>query len=142
MRGEIVMNLAAIKIRLLEERDQILQSVRSNYFDDIIKDPEEFKSEDDASSSNAINYITAKLGSRQYGYLKKVEAALKRLDKGNFGICLDCEDTLSEKRLLTRPAAEFCIECQTDRENTKRKDRAVMYHSTISDYDYEDSVGE
>lgn len=41
-----------------------------------------------------------------------VRAALQRLDDGTFGICLQCEDEISLKRLSALPAASFCIECQ------------------------------
>ena len=43
--------------------------------------------------------------------LQRVEAALKRLDRGQFGHCLYCGDPISVKRLDRDPAVESCSSC-------------------------------
>lgn len=43
--------------------------------------------------------------------VKKIEAAMDRCNKGVFGICCDCGDSLSEERLRLDPATPFCKEC-------------------------------
>ena len=43
--------------------------------------------------------------------LQLVEAALKRLDEGEYGVCLRCEEEISPKRLMARPEAPFCTKC-------------------------------
>jgi DnaK suppressor protein len=44
--------------------------------------------------------------------LREIEAALKRIDDGSFGICLNCEEDIGAKRLAALPWAAFCIACQ------------------------------
>jgi DnaK suppressor protein len=44
--------------------------------------------------------------------LNRVKAALQRIQLGSFGICLSCEEEISDKRLKAIPWAEFCIRCQ------------------------------
>jgi DnaK suppressor protein len=44
--------------------------------------------------------------------LREVRAALKRIDAGKFGICLDCEQDISRKRLVAVPWTASCIVCQ------------------------------
>lgn len=44
--------------------------------------------------------------------LQLVDAALARLKKGEFGYCLKCEEEIDEKRLLAKPEAAFCTNCQ------------------------------
>ena len=44
--------------------------------------------------------------------LKLVEQAFERLEKGEYGFCLACEDEISEKRLKAKPETSFCINCQ------------------------------
>ena len=44
--------------------------------------------------------------------LREVRAALRRMDAGTFGICLDCEEDINPKRLVAVPWASFCIVCQ------------------------------
>lgn len=43
--------------------------------------------------------------------LQKIEAALKRLEDGDYGYCLDCGDEIAEKRLEIDPAAALCVTC-------------------------------
>jgi DnaK suppressor protein len=44
--------------------------------------------------------------------LRKVPAALDRIDAGSFGVCLHCDDDPSSKRLGAAPFTAFCIVCQ------------------------------
>ena len=42
----------------------------------------------------------------------QIDAALKRIDDGEFGICLDCEEAIALKRLAALPWAGYCLHCQ------------------------------
>ena len=57
---------------------------------------------------------------------RQLRSAMERLDDGSYGICLQCEEALSPKRLKAVPWAEFCISCQetADLSNSKSKLRA------------------
>jgi len=44
--------------------------------------------------------------------LADVQAALKRIEEGTFGICESCEKPIPERRLAVRPFARFCVACQ------------------------------
>ncbi|TRW48738.1 TraR/DksA family transcriptional regulator [Aliidiomarina halalkaliphila] len=48
--------------------------------------------------------------------LKQIKAALVRLEKGEYGICIDCGEAISERRLEADPVAMVCIDCQAERE--------------------------
>ncbi|MBH46897.1 MAG: molecular chaperone DnaK [Halobacteriovorax sp.] len=43
--------------------------------------------------------------------LTKIETALKRIELGTYGDCLECGDKIDEKRLKARPEATVCREC-------------------------------
>jgi DnaK suppressor protein len=49
---------------------------------------------------------------REAKSLMQIAAALKRIDDGEFGICLDCEDPISAKRLVAVPWTACCLHCQ------------------------------
>ena len=49
---------------------------------------------------------------RESQLLRNVRAALRRIDEGNFGVCLHCEEDISPKRLAAVPWTPFCIQCQ------------------------------
>jgi DnaK suppressor protein len=44
--------------------------------------------------------------------LREVRSALDRIAGGTFGLCLDCEENISTKRLAAVPWTPFCIVCQ------------------------------
>ncbi|WP_346915249.1 TraR/DksA C4-type zinc finger protein [uncultured Roseibium sp.] len=43
--------------------------------------------------------------------LVRIEAALKRIDDGDYGYCLECGEEIAAKRLEIDPAAALCIAC-------------------------------
>jgi DnaK suppressor protein len=49
---------------------------------------------------------------RGSGLLRKVRAALARVEDGSYGTCMHCDDEISPKRLKAVPWAPFCIRCQ------------------------------
>src|SRR5229473_6284125 len=49
---------------------------------------------------------------RESGLLRKVNAALGRIEDGSFGTCVHCEEEIGSKRLHAVPWAPFCIRCQ------------------------------
>ena len=49
---------------------------------------------------------------RETKSLMQIDAALKRIEDGEFGICLDCEEPISRKRLAAVPWAAYCLHCQ------------------------------
>jgi DnaK suppressor protein len=44
--------------------------------------------------------------------LREVEEALVRVKEGTYGICQECEEPISPKRLQALPWAKFCVRCQ------------------------------
>jgi len=54
--------------------------------------------------------------------LVQIGAALKRIEQGEYGICLDCEEPISPKRLAAVPWAAYCLHCQElqDAENSSK----------------------
>jgi len=44
--------------------------------------------------------------------LAQIGAALQRMAGGEFGICLECEEPISSKRLAAVPWAAYCLRCQ------------------------------
>lgn len=44
--------------------------------------------------------------------IKAIEAALERLKRGEYGICEECSESISEKRLNAVPWTRYCLNCQ------------------------------
>lgn len=48
--------------------------------------------------------------------LLEIDEALRKLAEGTYGICEECGDEISEKRLSILSSATLCINCQEDKE--------------------------
>jgi len=48
--------------------------------------------------------------------LKLVAAALARVERGEYGICQECEEPIGYRRLAARPESRLCMPCQQSRE--------------------------
>jgi DnaK suppressor protein len=64
--------------------------------------------------------------------LRLIDAALERLDRGEFGVCLHCEEDIPERRLHAVPWAEFCVPCQDRRDalSGPAEQERPAYHET------------
>ncbi len=55
-------------------------------------------------------------GRRREVMLRKIAAALDRIDNGNFGLCQSCEEPIHRKRLEFDATALLCIRCAQEAE--------------------------
>ena len=53
---------------------------------------------------------------RERKLLKKVEAAIRRIDEGEYGYCEETGDPIGVARLMARPTATLSLEAQQRRE--------------------------
>lgn len=56
---------------------------------------------------------------RRLAEITRIDAALKRLDAGDFGHCVVCDDEIAAKRLDLDPAAATCIKCASAAEGER-----------------------
>lgn len=54
---------------------------------------------------------------------KQLAAAQQRINSGNFGVCLTCEDDIPKNRLLANPLSIRCISCQEDLEVVQKENK-------------------
>ena len=43
--------------------------------------------------------------------LEQIEAALVRIEDGNYGVCLECEAKIPKARLQVLPQTAYCVKC-------------------------------
>jgi DnaK suppressor protein len=56
------------------------------------------------------------LGTQVEKQIREIEAALKRIEEGSYGACVECGNTIAAGRLKALPYASLCIRCQEDLE--------------------------
>ncbi len=57
-------------------------------------------------------FIAVRINQISHEQLDLVDAALARLDSGEYGICVECERPIAAKRLAAVPWASHCVACQ------------------------------
>lgn len=58
---------------------------------------------------------------RKQAMLSRVDSALARLERGEYGQCLECDEPIAEARLEFDPTTLFCLECANARETRPAK---------------------
>ncbi len=78
--------------------------------------------ETDEIQGNLILQFNQHMNNRNSNQLRQINDALNRLKENNYGLCQDCEEEISEKRLMANPCFLTCISCAEERElEIKRK---------------------
>ena len=83
-------------------------------------DVNDLPDEMDLASSEYLQSFTFRLRGREKTFLKKIDHALKKIEDGNFGVCEECEEPISLKRLEARPETTLCIRCKEDQERIEK----------------------
>ena len=55
-------------------------------------------------------------GERRAAQLREIDAAMRRIDDGNYGDCERCEAPINPRRLDADPTARLCIDCASNAE--------------------------
>ena len=105
---------------LLEKRQEILNNAKKTINEDMTLDADDLPDEMDLASSEYLQSFTFRLRGREKTFLKKIDHALAKIDEGTFGICEECEEPISIKRLEARPETTLCIRCKEDQERIEK----------------------
>ena len=57
---------------------------------------------------------------RERRLIGKIRESLRRIDDGTFGVCEECGEDISEKRLQARPVTTLCIERKMEAEQQEK----------------------
>lgn len=71
--------------------------------------------DDDQAQAFHDQFVSLEVQHRSYRTLKDINAALDRLETGDYGVCIECGDPINPRRLLAIPWAARCIRCQERR---------------------------
>ncbi len=114
-------SLEAIKNELLEKKHELDQELtrlyQEKFSDDQVQDPG-----DQALSSTMESLRSAMQDTRLEEY-RRLTRALEKIDEGTYGICVECDSQISEKRLKSFPNAERCLICQEEFEEKQEAKR-------------------
>ncbi|MDZ4697547.1 MAG: TraR/DksA C4-type zinc finger protein [Deltaproteobacteria bacterium] len=113
-------DLTRFKEILLERRKEIVRNAQRTLSEDMTLDSDDLPDEMDLASTEYLHAFTFRLRGREKTYLAKIDKALERIENGTFGICEECSETISPKRLEARLETTLCIRCKEDQEREEK----------------------
>ncbi len=106
---------------LLEsKRMEIIRRAQQTLDEDMALDSNDLPDEMDLASSEYLQSFTFRLRGREKVFLDKIQKAIDKIDQGTFGVCDDCGEKISLKRLEARPETTLCIRCKEDQERVEK----------------------
>jgi len=105
--------------RRQQMRDDVLSRIRHGRSDQ----PEDVRDSVDMSDADVQRDIELAMLQMRVEALSAIDAALFRLDAGDYGSCVDCRGQIAERRLRALPFAVRCQACEERREHAQGRAR-------------------
>lgn len=112
--------LRKLREALKQERERLIEDIRAlddqaleDRFDNGNTHQTHSITQDADSASDNMQVETA-LGIRsiEAEQLMQIDEAFRAIDRGDYGICSRCGETISIERLLVKPMAKYCVPCR------------------------------
>lgn len=103
------------------EKDRLLQKAMHTLQNEIELSKDDMADEADLASALTDQSLSLRLRGRERTLIEKIDLALKRIDAGDFGTCIVCEDDIDVDRLRARPVTTMCIACKEEQERRERQ---------------------
>jgi DnaK suppressor protein len=107
--------LASIRKMLLVMREDLTRTVRKQQVADAAL--QDIGDAADQASQSVEKELLFELSDNERMQLDQVEAALRKIDKGTYGVCESCRKPIGKARLEALPFARYCISCQSSSES-------------------------
>jgi DnaK suppressor protein len=99
--------------KILEAKsDEIRRSLSAQKASGIVHRLDIPSDEGDLSQQHHEEWIFLNRNSLDMKLLREVADALRRIERDSYGICLECQEAISPKRLDAVPWARYCVACQ------------------------------
>jgi|SRR5579871_5382416 len=112
---EPAMRPAAYKKVLVQKKQQVMAGLGIK-FDTMAKMGR--VAEEDQAQLSHDEFISLRLNSLDYVQLRMIDEALDRIEAGDYGVCMNCEEPIPAKRLQAVPWAKYCVTCQQEMSNS------------------------
>jgi len=99
--------------KLLESKaEEVRQSMSAQKAAQVVARLDVPSDEGDLSQQHHEEWIFLNRNTIDMKLLREISDALHRVDSDTYGICLECEEPISTKRLNAVPWARYCVTCQ------------------------------
>ncbi len=106
-----------VRFELQRRRRAILETTRRADAElDALRSAERDPEFEEGAQTEHEAFTLSRLGEAQRRELQQIDAALARLEAGEYGLCADCGQEIDPRRLKALPYALLCAECASRRE--------------------------
>lgn len=116
--------LVGYRRRLTDERTRLMRSIDRNRVAAGEIYVEHTEDEADLAVISQDRELLYSLNQGDLAWLKSIREAVERIDRDEYGKCVNCQEDIDERRLTAVPWVELCIRCQeqveTDRSDAHR----------------------
>ena len=99
--------------KILEKKaEEVRQSMSAQKAAQLVSRLDVPSDEGDLSQQHHEEWIFLNKNTIDMKHLREINDALHRMDTEMYGICLECEEPISAKRLDAVPWAKYCVTCQ------------------------------
>lgn len=102
--------------KLLDEMLIEAQQKGDSTLENLTDNNQMFADPADRATIESDRAFTLRIRDRERKLIKKIQAALLRMEKGTFGVCEECTDQIAIARLEARPVTRLCINCKSRQE--------------------------
>lgn len=113
-------DLDKFKERLLSQKRQIIESGKKVLAQELNVSRDDLPDEVDLASTDLTQSLMLRLKDRERALLPKIEKALTKIEKGEYGVCESCGEEIGVSRLEVRPFAVLCIKCKEEEEHNEK----------------------
>src|SRR5437868_15236053 len=107
---------------LLAQRSELQERIAGEF--DVLREQEPSSDPLDIGTAEEQRQWQLRLLEREKKLLDKIDEALERLARGEYGWCRETGEPIGLKRLLLRPTTTLCIEAKEREELRERHQRA------------------
>lgn len=112
MSGSVKTKYETYRKILEKKADEVARSMSAQKAAQVISRQEHPHDEGDLSQQSHEEWIFLNRNTLDMKLLREVQDALRRIAQGTYGVCFECEEPISVKRLDAVPWAKFCVSCQ------------------------------
>ncbi len=102
----------AYKKRLLEAKNQFARKIGQTFSESNEMETDVAQDLADKAENSYTKEFLLSLSDTERRQLLQIDEAIRTLDKGSYGLCQNCGQAISKKRLEALPWATHCIDCQ------------------------------
>ena len=102
--------------KLLSSMLEEAQQKGDSTIEELTDSNEVFADPADRATAESDRSFTLRIRDRERRLIRKIQAALQRIDDGSYGICEDCGEEIGVPRLKARPVTKLCINCKSKQE--------------------------